>query len=59
MNEIIKILGLEEKLQNLPSNLSGGEQQRVAIARDLITHNNEIARIADRIIRIKDGKIVE
>ncbi|MGB9669080.1 MAG: ABC transporter ATP-binding protein, partial [Anaerolineales bacterium] len=29
-------LGLEERLNNLPSQLSGGEQQRVAIARALI-----------------------
>lgn len=25
----------------------------------MITHNNEIARLADRIVRIEDGKIVE
>jgi putative ABC transport system ATP-binding protein len=25
----------------------------------MITHNNDIARLADRIIRIEDGKIVE
>lgn len=99
LNSIIDILGLSEKLQNLPNNLSGGQQQRVAIARALaskpaiiladeptgnldsktsqdvlgllkitsarfsqtivmITHNEEIAQLADRIIRIEDGKIV-
>ena len=99
LNSIIDILGLSEKLQNLPNNLSGGQQQRVAIARALaskpaiiladeptgnldsktsqdvlgllkitsarfsqtivmITHNEEIAQLADRIIRIDDGKIV-
>lgn len=99
MNDIVKILGLENKLQNMPNNLSGGQQQRVAIARALltkpaiiladeptgnldsktsaevldllqctsrefnqtmvmITHNNEIAQLADRILRIEDGKIL-
>lgn len=99
INKIVKMLGLTEKLNNLPNNLSGGEQQRVAIARALatkpaivladeptgnldsktsqevlgllkmtsqqfrqtivmITHNNEIAQLADRIVRIEDGRIV-
>ena len=97
MDEVVKMLGLQDKLQNMPNNLSGG-QQRVAIARALvskpaivladeptgnldsktsadvlgllqrtsrefnqtlvvITHNNEIAQLADRIVRIEDGKI--
>lgn len=100
VNEIIRLLHLEEKLENLPNNLSGGQQQRVAIARALaskpaiiladeptgnldsrtslevmqllkmtstefsqtlvmITHNPELAQIADRMIHIEDGKIVE
>ena len=100
MNEIVQMLGLEDKLNNMPNNLSGGQQQRVAIARALvskpaivladeptgnldsktsvdvlslmktssykfkqtlvmITHNNEIAQLADRIIRIEDGKIMQ
>ena len=100
MNEIVYLLGLEDKLKKLPNNLSGGQQQRVAIARALITkpaiiladeptgnldsrtssdvlgllkvtsqkfhqtlvmitHNNEIAQLADRIIRIEDGKIAQ
>ncbi|MDD6794671.1 MAG: ABC transporter ATP-binding protein [Clostridiaceae bacterium] len=99
INEIIDILGLKEKLTNLPNQLSGGQQQRVAIARALatkpaiiladeptgnldsktsqdvmgllkvtgqkfnqtivmITHNEEIAQLADRIIHIEDGKIL-
>lgn len=99
VQEIIQMLGLENKLQNLPNNLSGGQQQRVAIARALaakpaiiladeptgnldsktsqdvlsllkvtsqrfsqtivmITHNEEIAQLADCIIRIEDGHIV-
>ena len=100
MQEVVRMLGLEDRLNNMPNNLSGGQQQRVAIARALvskpaivladeptgnldsrtsndvlgllkvssqkfhqtlvmITHNNEIAQLADRIIRIEDGKITE
>lgn len=99
VDEIVRMLGLEEKLNTAPVNLSGGQQQRVAIARALaakpsiiladeptgnldsktsqdvlgllkitsqkfnqtivmITHNEEIAQMADRIIRIEDGLIV-
>ena len=99
VNQVIEALGLEQKLENLPSQLSGGQQQRVAIARALatkpaiiladeptgnldsktsqdvlslmkgtgqkfaqtmvmITHNEEIAQMADRIVRIEDGRIV-
>lgn len=35
VEKIIRMLHLEEKLENLPNNLSGGQQQRVAIARAL------------------------
>lgn len=100
LDEIVHLLGLEDKLKNMPNNLSGGQQQRVAIARALITkpaivladeptgnldsktsaealglikrtsaefrqtvvmitHNDDIARLADRIVRIEDGKIAE
>lgn len=100
MEEIVSTLGLQDKLQNLPSNLSGGQQQRVSIARALltkpeiiladeptgnldsrtsedvlsllkttsvkfhqtivmITHNNAIVELADRMIRIEDGRIKE
>ena len=100
LNEIVSMLGLEDKLYNMPNKLSGGQQQRVAIARALITkpaivladeptgnldsrtsadvlgllkrtgnefnqtivmitHNPEIAQLADRIVRIEDGKIKE
>ena len=98
MDEVVRMLGLEEKLKNMTNNLSGGQQQRVSIARALvtkpaivladeptgnldsktsadvlgllkrtsdefdqtivmITHNSEIAQLADRIVRIEDGKI--
>ena len=99
MDNVVNMLGLDDKLKNMPNQLSGGQQQRVAIARALITkpaiiladeptgnldsktsadvlglikrtstefhqtvvmitHNNDIARLADRIVRIEDGKIV-
>jgi lipoprotein-releasing system ATP-binding protein len=35
-SEILKSLGLGDRLNNLPSELSGGEQQRVAVARALV-----------------------
>lgn len=35
MNELLRILGLEEKKNNYPSQLSGGQQQRVSIGRAL------------------------
>lgn len=37
LKEILSILGIEAKLDRYPKQLSGGEQQRVAIARSLIT----------------------
>ena len=100
LDELLKVLGLENRRKHLPNELSGGQQQRVAIGRALInhpaivladeptgnldskssdeivqllktsnkkynqtiimiTHNPEIAKVADRIIRIEDGKIVK
>lgn len=97
--EVTKMLGIEEKLKKYPYELSGGEQQRVAIAHSIlakphiifadeptgnldkkagedtlnllsscaarfgqtliiVTHDLEIAKKADRIIKIEDGKIV-
>ena len=38
LNEIVHLLGLENKLKNMPNNLSGGQQQRVAIARAVVTN---------------------
>ena len=99
LNELLKILGLENRRKHLPNELSGGQQQRVSIGRSLInnpslvladeptgnldsktsdeiikllkesnkkynqtiiiiTHNLEIAKMADRIIKIEDGKLV-
>ena len=92
-------VGLGERLHHFPSQLSGGEQQRVAVARALakdpvlvlgdeptgnldfrtgklvlgalkemnregktvilVTHNTPLARVADRILHIRDGQIVE
>lgn len=43
--KILEIIGLKEKVNNFPNELSGGEQQRLAIARALINHPDVI--IAD------------
>lgn len=43
--ELLEMLGLKDRLGNLPSQLSGGEQQRVAVARALI--NNPAIIFAD------------
>jgi len=97
--ELLILLGLTDRLENKPSALSGGEQQRVAVARALInrpeivfadeptgnldsanarelhqlfiqlredfhqtflivTHNEELSGMSDRILHMKDGKIV-
>lgn len=99
VDEILSLLGLEKKTHHKPSELSGGEQQRLAIARAvinrpailladeptgnldtrnsmvvlkmiqelnralsqtilMITHNPEAASIANRLIEMRDGRIV-
>ena len=100
LDNVLELLGIQDRRRNLPNQLSGGQQQRVSIARAIIndpailladeptgnldskatddivsllkktnkalgqtiimiTHNLEIAKEADRIIRISDGKISE
>jgi lipoprotein-releasing system ATP-binding protein len=95
---LLTMLGLSHRMENKPNQLSGGEQQRVAVARALInkpdivfadeptgnldssnaqelhriffdlrdrfnqtflivTHNEELAQLSDRIFHMKDGKI--
>ncbi len=97
--EILTFLGLSDRVDHKPSELSGGEQQRVAVARALInkpnvifadepsgnldsnsskslhelfftlrdqfgqtfvivTHNEELAEMADRKLEMRDGKII-
>lgn len=96
----LESVGLKERKDNFPAQLSGGEQQRVSIARALakrpklllcdeptgaldyntgrailkllqdtcrsenmtvvlITHNQAITPMADRVIRMKSGKVIE
>lgn len=97
--KLLNLLGLSHRMENKPNQLSGGEQQRVAVARALInkpdiifadeptgnldsanakelhqlffdlrkqfnqtflivTHNEELAQLSDRVLHMKDGKIV-
>jgi lipoprotein-releasing system ATP-binding protein len=97
--KLLAMLGLSHRVENKPNQLSGGEQQRVAVARALInkpdivmadeptgnldsanaqelhqlffdlrkqfnqtflivTHNEELATLSDRVLHMKDGKIV-
>ena len=99
IDEVLELVGLSGKGYKMPHELSGGEQQRIVIARAIlnhpallladeptgnldnetgknimqllhrickeentailmITHNEEIAQLADRIVRIEDGKIL-
>ena len=99
LENILKFLNLENRKKHLPNELSGGQQQKVAIGRALminptiiladeptgnldtkssseiiqllqkankeykqtiimITHNLEVAKLADRIIHIEDGKFI-
>jgi putative ABC transport system ATP-binding protein len=100
VDEVIRAVGLEDRKNHFPSQLSGGEQQRVSIARavaknpqlllcdeptgaldystgiaimDLlselnrkmgktlivVTHNSDIALMADRVIKMRSGRIIE
>lgn len=98
--ELLDFLGVSHRLQHKPSELSGGEQQRIAVARALmnnpsvifadepsgnldskhktelhelfftlrnefkqtfviVTHDNNLAQLSDRVIVMEDGKIAE
>lgn len=97
--DVLEKVGLSKRMNNFPCNLSGGEQQRVSIARALVkkpklllcdeptgaldsktgaqiiellcdmarvekktvivvTHNQALSEVCDRLIRISDGKII-
>ena len=45
VNEVLKLVGLEERAHNYPGEMSGGEQQRIAIARAIV--NDPLLVIAD------------
>lgn len=38
INEVLQAVGMSEKIYSMPHELSGGEQQRIAIARSLLNH---------------------
>lgn len=97
--KLLEVLGLDARAEHKPNELSGGEQQRIAVARSLInrpkvvfadepsgnldsqnsselhqlffdlrdafnqtfiivTHNDNLAKMTDRTLRMKDGQIV-
>ena len=74
LDETVHLLWLEDKLKNMPNNLSGNLDSRTSVevlglikrtsaefgqTVVMITHNNDVACLADRIVRIEDGRIVE
>ena len=54
--EVLKSVGLADRTDNFPSQLSGGEQQRVSIARALAKSEDAALRRADGRARLQHGK---
>ena len=55
---MLGVVGLAERADHPPGKLSGGEQQRVTIARALVTHDASVAAgAARRTIRMTDGRV--
>lgn len=57
LNQVLKLLGLEQKKDSFANELSGGQQQRVAIARAILAHTDII--LADEPTGNLDGENAE
>ena len=59
-DEVLRQVGLGERMQNFPAQLSGGEQQRAGgMTVVIITHNASIAPLGNRLIRMRNGSVQE
>ena len=57
VEEMASLLGISECLQKYPYQMSGGQQQRCAAARAMVTHDAFTASWCHRILFIKDGRL--
>src|ERR1700727_518342 len=56
--EVLKLLGIQDRMKHKPRALSGGQQQRTGQTILMITHDPEAAAYANRSVHIRDGQIV-